>query len=375
VLSREEALPVGSSTTEGVGIANVRLHASATAAFDALYSRYRNDVFRLCAKWVRDRHRAEDLTQETFLRALRSFDTIDPSRGAWPWLATIARNLCIDELRSPVDRPTDADPLSTPREQAVSEDATWDQVLSRYKRDRLGGQLAEALRSLTPRQRRIVLMKTLENMTWAQIARREGSTQDTVRNLAFRARRVLRPLLAEARRELQSLGLLPVWLRVKGSFGRARDRVARRSAIRRPDLGLMLGEQFGAVLIGCIALTMTLAFPFGPSSHTEARSPERHLAAPGGARGVTPAPDAGGQGGDVPVGPGTGKIISAPGLDASIRTTPKNKHSVGPSSGMLVVEVMLPGTRRVLVRNEMHYRCGGQGADVIPQQGPVRAVC
>lgn len=68
------------------------------AAFDLLVLRFQRPVHRLCWRMLRSSN-AEDLAQETFVRAFVHFDRFDPERPLLPWLLAIARRLCLDLLR------------------------------------------------------------------------------------------------------------------------------------------------------------------------------------------------------------------------------------------------------------------------------------
>ncbi|HXJ81725.1 MAG TPA: sigma-70 family RNA polymerase sigma factor [Candidatus Methylomirabilis sp.] len=69
-----------------------------TRAFDRLVLRFQGPVHRLCWRMLRSPH-AQDVTQETFVRAFVHFDRFDPERPVLPWLLAIARRLCLDLLR------------------------------------------------------------------------------------------------------------------------------------------------------------------------------------------------------------------------------------------------------------------------------------
>src|SRR5579862_9202454 len=78
-----------------------RLQRRESQALAELYDRYGGMVFRLIARIVRDCGIAEDLVQETFLRAWNRAGAFDSERGAvGPWLLAIARNRALDYLRS-----------------------------------------------------------------------------------------------------------------------------------------------------------------------------------------------------------------------------------------------------------------------------------
>ncbi|MBX5442661.1 MAG: sigma-70 family RNA polymerase sigma factor [Solirubrobacteraceae bacterium] len=68
-------------------------------AFALLYHRHKHDTWRLASFTLRDAHEAEDVVQETFLRAYRSLAGFHGGPSARAWLLTICRNLCLDRLR------------------------------------------------------------------------------------------------------------------------------------------------------------------------------------------------------------------------------------------------------------------------------------
>src|SRR6185312_4731566 len=95
------------STPPGVGdaVGSWELVAAAQAgdreAFGRLYGRYVGPVGRFLSARVADRALAEDLTSETFTRALRRIDSVrDQGRDVGAWLSTIARNLVLDHVKS-----------------------------------------------------------------------------------------------------------------------------------------------------------------------------------------------------------------------------------------------------------------------------------
>ena len=73
---------------------------TARVAFEILYREYYVRVFGLCRKLLNSAPLAEDATQETFMRAYRSFDKYNGEQPFWQWIAAIANNHCVDLLRS-----------------------------------------------------------------------------------------------------------------------------------------------------------------------------------------------------------------------------------------------------------------------------------
>jgi len=87
------------------------------AAVASFVERFRDRVFGLCFRLLSHRQDAEDMAQETFVRAIRSLDRWDPARALEPWLLTIAGNRCRTLLAARRRRPVlcdDADRLPDP---------------------------------------------------------------------------------------------------------------------------------------------------------------------------------------------------------------------------------------------------------------------
>src|SRR3989454_7208738 len=68
-------------------------------AFEELHRRYVASIYRLVRRKLGDALLAEDISQETFLKALRMLDRVDDDFNFGGWVHTVARNLCFDELR------------------------------------------------------------------------------------------------------------------------------------------------------------------------------------------------------------------------------------------------------------------------------------
>jgi RNA polymerase sigma-70 factor (ECF subfamily) len=68
-------------------------------SFEETYDRYRARILRMCISRLGDRHEAEDVTQETFVRAWRTGLTLSDQERCYAWLRVVAGNLCVDHLR------------------------------------------------------------------------------------------------------------------------------------------------------------------------------------------------------------------------------------------------------------------------------------
>jgi RNA polymerase sigma-70 factor (ECF subfamily) len=141
---------------------------------------YGPELRRYAAHRLRDRHRAEDVVQETFLRAWRSADRFDPARGSMRvWLFAILRNLLVDMARTQARRPQTCDHVSD-----VEGPDGIDARLSSLV-------VAEALTQLTAEHRAVVVANYLEQRPHAEIAQWLRVPIGTVRSRLFYARKAL----------------------------------------------------------------------------------------------------------------------------------------------------------------------------------------
>src|SRR5437660_10196550 len=95
-----EDKPAAKDASEPTDVELVRAYRNGDVhAFEELHRRYVGSIFRLVRRKLGDALLAEDIAQETFLKALRMMDRVDDSFNFGGWVHTVARNLCFDELR------------------------------------------------------------------------------------------------------------------------------------------------------------------------------------------------------------------------------------------------------------------------------------
>lgn len=165
------------------------------AAFGEIYELYVDTVYRYVFLRVGSRTLAEDLTAETFLRALRRLDTFSwQGRDIAAWFITIARNLITDHRRSsrfrlevPTDEMLGAEQLSTAAGRAAPAPGPEQVVLDRA-RDR---RLLEVLRTLRPDQQECLVLRFFQELSVAETARALGRSEGAVKQLQLRAVRTL----------------------------------------------------------------------------------------------------------------------------------------------------------------------------------------
>lgn len=162
-------------------------------AFGMLYERYVDVVYRYVYVRVGAQQLAEDITSETFLRALRRMDSFSwQGRDIAAWFVTIARNLITDNAKSARFRMevTTADMLDA--DQRV--DAPDTEVLERLRNQRL----IEAVKTLKPEQAECVVLRFLQGMSLAETAKVLGKSEGAVKQLQLRAVRALHRELGDA---------------------------------------------------------------------------------------------------------------------------------------------------------------------------------
>ena len=162
-------------------------------AFGLLYERYVDVVYRYVYVRVGGRQLAEDITSETFLRALRRMDSFSwQGRDIAAWFITIARNLITDNAKSARFRMevSTADMLDAdPRVEAAPDH----EVLDRLRNERL----LEAVKALKPEQAECVVLRFLQGLTLSETAKVLGKTEGAVKQLQLRAVRALHRELAD----------------------------------------------------------------------------------------------------------------------------------------------------------------------------------
>ena len=155
-----------------------------------LYDDHAAALWRYAMRLTGDQARAEDVVQETLLRAWQHPEvTDDPERSARAWLFTVARNMIIDERRSSRFR----NEVSSLDSSAAPEQASPDEVNSALDRMLIGDALAQ----LSPDHRAVVRRSYYLGWTTTQIADDLGIAEGTVKSRLHYAVRTMRLTLQE----------------------------------------------------------------------------------------------------------------------------------------------------------------------------------
>src|SRR5512146_3396657 len=171
------------------------------AAYRELIRRYERPIFALLFRMVRDRELAEDLSQETFVKALNAIESYRPEFKFSSWIFKIANNAAIDHLRR-----RELDTLSldgSPHAQTAEEmhatalqiggreESPLDAVASRA----LGSQSERAIARLRPEYRACILLRHVEGHSYEEIAQILDLPLGTVKTYIHRGRNELRVYL------------------------------------------------------------------------------------------------------------------------------------------------------------------------------------
>jgi RNA polymerase sigma-70 factor (ECF subfamily) len=155
----------------------------------ALYTEHYAVLLSFILRYVRDRHRAEDLVQETLLRAWKHIDHLDTDTGRTrSYLLTIARNVVTNAWRAEQRRP-----------HLIADEAAVNSVPEADNVDQLveGWLVAEALGRLSDEHQNVVRAMYFEGQSVADTARKLSIPEGTVKSRAYYAVRALRAVFEE----------------------------------------------------------------------------------------------------------------------------------------------------------------------------------
>jgi RNA polymerase sigma factor (sigma-70 family) len=162
-------------------------------AFEALYRRYRPRIVAYVRSMCGDHARAEDVTQEAFMSALRGLRSCDKEIVFRPWVYEIAKNACIDHIRRAGrsgEVSIDSEDFSPVEEGRISESVSGTDAEVTRRRELESLQMAFG--DLPESQHRILVMRELEGLSYERIGSRMGLSRGAVESLLFRARRTVR---------------------------------------------------------------------------------------------------------------------------------------------------------------------------------------
>ena len=175
-----------------------------TWSFDQIYDEYKTSIYNYVYHLVGDREQADDLTQDTFLKAFRALPKMDGSLKLSAWLYRIATNCSLDLVRSKKRRSENVAPADPEMDDPIlslpSGDPTPERMaLSGEVRDRV----SEAMQELSPTERTAFVLRHFEGMCIEEVSRvldcQPGAAKHSVFRAVQKLRRALEPVVSAAK--------------------------------------------------------------------------------------------------------------------------------------------------------------------------------
>jgi RNA polymerase sigma-70 factor (ECF subfamily) len=176
-----------------------------TEAFEELFARYKVRLFNYLRRSLGDPMQAEDLLQTLFLRVHQARKTYQPAAAFSTWIYTIARHLVRDALdherakraRRVTTRTSqrEADEEPVPVEERIADEHTAPETKLQQKE--IAARLQQALLSLSPEQREMILLSKYADLSFPEIAAVLGCSVTAAKVRAFRALKALRAAVGD----------------------------------------------------------------------------------------------------------------------------------------------------------------------------------
>jgi RNA polymerase sigma-70 factor (ECF subfamily) len=169
-----------------------------SAAFSELVNQYSRKIYRLAKHITENDSEAEDVLQETFLKAFEHLGDFQGQSKFYTWIVRIAVNESLMKLRKrKSDRTVPLDePLDTGEDTVVREIAVWDEnPEQQYSREEIGRILDEAIQSLKPSFRTVFVLRDIEELSTEETAQALDISVPAVKSRLLRARLQLREKL------------------------------------------------------------------------------------------------------------------------------------------------------------------------------------
>lgn len=158
-------------------------------SFESLHLKHQRIVYGYCLKMLKDKQKAEDMTQETWIRVVRNSSRYKPMASVKSWIMSIVRNLVIDEFRA-AQRWT-----HLPDEEWAKIEDTQSDIEQLFEKNQFEDRFKQAFDQLPENQKVILSMVLIEELSQAEVARELQVSVGAVKASLFRARENLKTYL------------------------------------------------------------------------------------------------------------------------------------------------------------------------------------
>lgn len=166
--------------------------------FERLCLPHLDSVFRVARRLARDESEADDLVQETYVRAFRAFDRFElREHGVRPWLLKILHNAFYTHRGKSRRQPTVLEDVNMDQFSAALEPTDHGSGLADIPWDTVDEELKHAVNALQPEYRVVLLLWSFEDMSYKEIAEACECAVGTVMSRLYRARQQLAAKLAD----------------------------------------------------------------------------------------------------------------------------------------------------------------------------------
>jgi RNA polymerase sigma-70 factor (ECF subfamily) len=177
----------------------LRVKQGDTAAFTELVDKYKQPVMNVAYRMLRDTTEAEDLAQAVFVQVFKAADRYRVSSKFSTWLFTIARNLCLNEIRRRARHQVESMDAPHPEQEDQPlhqfEDKQTASPPERLLHGELEDKIEQALAELPDNQRLAIVLCRQEELSYEEIARVLGCSVSATKSLIHRGRETLKQKL------------------------------------------------------------------------------------------------------------------------------------------------------------------------------------
>lgn len=159
-------------------------------AFTLLLEKYEDLVFGVSMKMIKDRVKAEDMTQETWMKVIKFSASYSPVGSVKSWILQINRNLIIDHFREQ-KKWSDSEDIESIEVSDESLDAS-ELIDSEEKRSRF----QKAFAGLDEREKMVLTMVIVEELSYSEIAQKLSLSVGAIKTIMFRAKQNLKEILS-----------------------------------------------------------------------------------------------------------------------------------------------------------------------------------